>query len=141
MKKFIFTIILGVSLNAGVYTNQLIKCMVKNTTPQNITTLKKWMFFAFAQDSDLKKYAKISLKDKKEVNKEMGKYVTKLLTDKCAAELKNAVKYEGAKSISIAFEYLGRIAGSAITSSPDVKLFFSDLTKYVDMKKLDKILK
>ena len=141
MKKLILFVTLIITLNAGVYTQKLVQCMVKNSTPQDIKTLKTWMFFAFAQDPDLSKYAKITPGEKVAVNKKMGAYVTKLLTEKCPSELKNAVKYDGPQSIPVAFEYLGRVAGAAITSSPEVKKFFMEFSQYVDMKKLNSLIK
>ncbi len=141
MKKiFIFTILI-ITLNAGIYTNKLAECMVTNSTKQDIKMLKTWMFFAFAQDPDLKPYNNISSSQKEAINKKMGAYVTALLTEKCKNELKKAVKFEGLQSISKSFEYLGKIAGIAITSTPPVKIFFKEFGKYLDMKKFNSITK
>jgi len=141
MKKFLAVLFAAITLNAGIYTNQLIQCMVKHSSPQDIKTLKTWMFFAFAQDPDLKKYAKITPSQIEFINKKMGHYVTRLLTKDCKKEFKNAVKYEGNLAISQSFEYLGRVAGAAITGTPEVREFFQQFSKYIDTKKLNALMK
>jgi len=141
MKKIILPLILTAALNAGVYTQDLIKCMVQNSTPQDIQTLKKWIFIAFAQDEEFSKYVNIPQKDKIEINKKMGEYVTRLLTQKCPKELKYAVKYEGAQAISSAFKYLGSIAGSSLTSSEGFKNFSNQFINYVDKNRLNSVIK
>ncbi len=141
MKKFLAVIAAAITLNAGVYTNQLIQCMVNHSSQNDIKVLKTWMFFAFAQDPDLAKYATISKSQKIQINKAMGRYVTRLLTVDCKNEFKNAVKYEGNQAISQSFEYLGRVAGAAITSTPEVRAYFKEFAKYVDTKKLDELTK
>jgi len=141
MKKLFLVFIAAMALNAGIYTQDLIKCMVNNTSPNDVKTLKTWIFFGFAQDKDLSKYARISDAQKEAVNKKMGEFVTRLLTQNCPNELKQAVKYEGNGAIQQSFEYLGRIAGASIMSSPQAREFLTGFSKYIDEKKLNEVLK
>jgi len=140
MKKFL-PLVLSVSLYAGIYTNNLVNCMINHTTPNDVKMLKKWIFFAFAQDKDLSKYAKITPKEKEEAQRQMGRYVTRLLAEDCKKELKKAVELEGTKSIPIAFEYLGRMAAGSLAQSPQAREFLQGFIKYTDMKKIDSIIK
>jgi len=141
MKKILITLGTILTLYGGVYTQDLIKCMVKKTSPNDIKTLKTWMFFGFAQDKDLSQYAKITQAQKEAINKKMANFVTRLLTKECPKELKQAVKYEGNRAISESFEYLGRIAGASIMNSTEAKKFLLGFTKYLDEEKLNKVLK
>jgi len=140
MKKIVFLTFIAMFLSAGTYTNNLVKCMVKNSTPNDIKTLKTWMFFAFAQDKDLNRYAKITNSQKIAVNKKMGEYVNRLLLKKCPKELKAAIKNDGPQAIPVAFEYLGHVAGSAITSEPNVRRYFMEFSKYLNMKDINSLL-
>ena len=140
MKKIAIILFTIITLNAASYTNDLIRCMIKNTNDNDIKILKTWIFFAYAQDSDLKQYTKIPKSKVNEVNKKMGHYVTQIFTDKCKREFKAAIKHDGKSVIPTAFGYIGKIAGSAISSSSEVKKFLSQFVKYIDTKKIQKAI-
>ena len=139
MKKIFFILIMFGFLNAGVFTNELIKCMVKNTNNKELKLLKTWIYFAFSQDEDLKKYSKISKKEEERVNKLMANYVTDLLTNRCKKEYNLAIKNDGTRAISDSFEYLGRIAGVQIMSNPNVVIFIQKFSNYIDLNKFKDI--
>ncbi|NPA50655.1 MAG: hypothetical protein GXO02_03395 [Epsilonproteobacteria bacterium] len=137
MKKFSVILALLFSIaNGGVFTDKLSECLIKKSKPEEIKLLKRWIFFAYAQDSDLKKYVSISSKDEDEVNKEMGEYVTTLLSDRCSKELKDAIKYEGPQAIANAFGKLGEIAGMYILESKETKEFLGKFANHIDATKL-----
>ena len=141
MKKIFFLLSFIGVLNAGVYTNDLIKCVVQKTTKTEFSLLKKWIFFAFSSDKELKSYVNISEKDKLLVNQLMGKYITDILTSRCKKEFETAYKYEGKYAISKTFRYLGEIAGGSVMNSYEVQNYIKEFAQYIDANKFEKILK
>ncbi len=142
MKKILFLIIFfGSLLYASTYNDALSSCMIKKTTPSELRDLKIWIFFAFSQDKDVKKYTHISKQDEDLINKKIAKYFTDLLINRCKPEFLNVVKYEGINAVSIAFEKLGINAGKEIMTSPEVQKFIAQFAKYINYNDFQNILK
>lgn len=122
---------------AGVYTDDLTKCLVQSTTDQDRVEMMKWIFFALAAHPSVSKYAAVSDADRENASKQVGHLFTKLLTDSCRKQAEDAVAYEGPGAIRASFQVLGRVASLSLFKSQAVITAMKSITPYLDKKKLE----
>jgi len=126
---------------AGVYGDDLSRCLVEKTTSQEKTSLVQWIFVAMSRHPSVSSLTKITADDVEKHNKVAGELFTRLLTETCAEQTKKAVKYEGGAAIQNAFGVLGQVATSELFTNQDVAAVMSGLEKYLDAKKLEALSK
>jgi hypothetical protein len=130
-------IALGSPAFAGVYTDDLSRCLVEKTTTEDKTALVQWIFVAMAQHPSVSALQKVTPADVKSYNSKAGALFTKLLTETCVETSKKAIKYEGAVAIQSAFQVLGQAAAGELFVHPDVTKVMSGLEEFLDTKKLE----
>ena len=127
----------GSPVMAGLYTDDLSRCLVDSTTPADRTVLVKWIFAAMAQHPAVASLATVKAADLEKSSTDVGALFMRLLTESCVEKTKAAVKYEGPAAIQLAFQVLGQVASSEIFASPEVGKYMADLSKHIDAKKLE----
>jgi len=125
------------SANAGLYGDDMSRCLVEKTTKEERIALVRWMFVAAAAHPAVADIAKIGSDELDKSNKLLGELMTTLLADRCKEQTKKAVKYEGPAAIQLGFQVLGQVAGSDLFSSPEVAKGMAGLEKYIDKQKLE----
>jgi len=125
---------------AGPYSDALGKKLVSSTTRAEKALFVRWIFFAMALHPDLKEMSAISPAQREETNRAVAQMMTRMLTETCAVEAKEAVRYEGASAIEGAFNLLGQIAARELFSNPDVNAGLAELQKYFDSKAIERAL-
>lgn len=130
-------IALGSPAFAGVYTDDLSRCLVEKTSKEDKTALVQWIFVAMAQHPSVSALQKVTPDDVKLYNSKAGALFTKLLTETCVDVSKKAIKYEGAVAIQSAFQVLGQAAAGELFVHPDVTKVMSGLEEFLDSKKLE----
>ncbi len=125
---------------AGVYTDDLSRCLVESSTSEDKLTLVKWMFTGMALHPTVKPMAPITEEQRDGANKNAAKLFVRLLTETCVAQTKNAVKYEGQLAIQSSFQVFGQVAGKELLTNPDVAAGMSGLEKHFDSDKLNEVL-
>lgn len=125
---------------AGPYADALGKKLVSSTTSADKAVLVRWMFVSMALHPDLKDMASVTPKQREEANRAIGKLIMRMLTETCAVEAREAVKYEGASAIEGAFNIFGQVAGRELFTNPEVAKNLSGLNEYIDAKKLQQAL-
>jgi hypothetical protein len=126
---------------AGLYTDDLSRCLVEKTTKDDRAVLVRWMFAAVAAHPAVASIAKVSAKQQDEANKAVAAMFMKLLTDSCQDKAKQAMTYEGQATIPMAFQVLGQVAAGELFASPEVTKVIAGLDKYTDKKKLEDLVK
>jgi hypothetical protein len=121
---------------AGVYTDDLSKCLVSKTTPDQKAVLVNWMFSAMSLNPSVAKFVSIPDTKRKEFNVNMANLFESLMTVTCKQEMRLAVKYEGNGAVEAGFNVLGQVAGRELFSNPEVAKGMSELDKYIDKGKL-----
>lgn len=134
------TAMLAAPAHAGVYQDDLGKCLVKNSTAQDKQVLTQWIFFAIALNPQLNSYSNIPQDKREAADKAIAGLFSRLVGDACANEAKLAIKYEGVGAFRGAFELLGQIAGRELFAAPEVASGTSTFTKYLDSADLQKKL-
>lgn len=128
---------ISVSAQAGIYGDDMAKCLVRSTTAQDRSVLVKWIFAAAASNPEVKSMVSVSEGQRNRLNKSIAKLFERLLTDSCRKETRAAYKYEGKATISSSFNLLGQVAGRELFSDPSVTKSVSGLAQYIDQKKMN----
>lgn len=123
--------------HAGIYTDEMTKCLVASTSNEDRITLVRWMFSAMSQHPAVTSLTNVKDSDVEKANAETGALFMKLLTESCVDATKKAVKYEGPAAIQMSFQVLGQVAASDIFADPGVRKVMSGLEKYADKTKLE----
>jgi hypothetical protein len=122
---------------AGVYTDDLSKCLVKSATPDDQKNLILWIFTAMSSHPAVKAYSNIADSQRDAFNKQAGALMQRLLTVDCRTETVASLKYEGSQAIPAAFGILGQVAMRGLMSDPSVAKGVAGLTAGLDNAKLE----
>ncbi len=130
---------LTTTVQAGLYTDDLSRCLVESTTASDKVSLVKWMFTAAALHPAVSSIASVSEAQLNAANKATAELFMKLLTESCKDQSQKAVKYEGQAAIQGGFTILGQVAARELFASPEVSAGMAGLEKYFDEKKLEEV--
>lgn len=141
MKRIVAAILLlgsfqGVA-QAGPFTDEMAKCLVKKTTEADKTLLIKWVYAAMSAHPDVAALSNISPAKAEELNQAAGDMFTDLVAVRCQKETADAMKYEGSSAFEASFEVLGKVAMQGLMSHPGVSEYLGGLAKHIDEKKLN----
>jgi len=125
-------IVIPPSVNAGIYTDDLTRCLVESSTPKDKVTLVKWVFIAMALHPVAEGFAAISTEQRDTANKGMAELMVKLISARCIDQSKNAIQYEGAVAIQSSFSVFGQIAGKELFANTKVAEGLGGLDKHID---------
>lgn len=125
---------------AGPYGDALGKCLVGASTSAEKTVLVRWMFAMMSLHPDVQSAAAMTPEQRTEVSKQTAKLFERLLTQACATEAADAVRYEGASTIESSFNLLGQVAARELFSHPNVSGGLSEFAQYLDQKRLTELL-
>lgn len=149
MKKLITTLSLATVMalplaataaHAGPSTDALTQCLVRSASVEDHNVLEQWIFAMVTRHPSVAGMTQISDAQRTEINRKAGALFTRLLTDNCGAQVKQAYKDEGEPAIEAAFANLGATAMQDIMSDPNVQAAGGDIQPYVDNKKLNALL-
>jgi hypothetical protein len=124
------------SASAGVYADDLAKCLVKSTTAADQTDLVAWVFAAMSLHPAVHGYASIDDGRRAEMDRKTAQLMQRLLTADCRKEAVDALKYEGTGTIETSFGVLGQVAMRGIMTDPGVEKGLSGLAANLDEEKL-----
>ncbi len=95
---------------AGIYTDNLSKCLVRSTSKEDQLALIQWVFVAMAVHPAVQPYSKATPADREALTQKAGQLMQRLLTVDCRAEAILALKNEGTTTIENSFGTLGETA-------------------------------
>jgi hypothetical protein len=122
--------------HAGVYGDDLGKCLVESSDAQDKQQLVRWIFFAISLNPDIAPYAIATPEQRAAADKGMARLFEKLIGETCARQASTALKYEGPDAFGGAFELLGRVAGQELFASPEVAAGTARFVQQVDLPAL-----
>lgn len=135
----VLSMVFSMPASAGLYGDDLGKCLVKSTTTADKHTLVRWLFSLAALHPDLKSIASISAEQRDEINKSVGALFERLLTVSCKTEAQQALLFEGPSTFESSFQILGQVAGHELFSDPLVSSGMEGMLKYVDQEKFKEL--
>lgn len=141
-KKWMWVALFGVSINAqaGVYIDDLSRCLVESSTAHDKSLLVKWMFTSMALHPDVAAMSNVTEAQRDSVNKAAAEMFVRLMAESCVAQSKKAIQYEGAAAIEQGFNVFGQVAGKELFAHPNVAQALAGLQKHMDTKKLETAL-
>ena len=125
---------------AGLYADELSKCLVRSTTTADKTLLIKWVFSTMSLHPDVKGLSNVSDDQRTELNKGTALLFESVLTGPCLSETRAAMKYEGESAVSASFSVLGQVAMRELFANPKVASGMADFAKFFDEERLQKAL-
>ena len=115
---------------AGIFTDDLSRCLVQAAGPADRSALMRWLFGAYAASDAAKDFATITAAQHTALNREGATLFRRLLLKDCRVQASAALKNEGPISIQQSFEILGQIAGRGIMSDPKVA---AQMNEFIEM--------
>jgi len=136
----VLSIVIPSTLHAGVYTDDLSKCLVDSSTSEDKITLAKWMFTAMTLHPAVASMSTVTSKQRDDANKGMGELMVDLISVRCLEQSKKAIKNEGQSALEASFNVLGQVAGKELLANPNVALGLAGLKANIDSNLLNKRL-
>lgn len=134
------SVLLSGAAHAGLYADDLSRCLVAETSARDKTDLVRWIFANAALHPEVASIATVSPENRQAVNRAAGTLLQRLLTESCRKQTEVAVKYEGTETFRSSFEMLGRVAMQELMTHPGVQGGFQEFLKFVDQQKLAELL-
>ncbi|WP_028586051.1 hypothetical protein [Desulfogranum mediterraneum] len=145
MKIIATIVLLGALLvpsvgQAGVYTDDLSRCLVEASSPEDKITLVRWMFSAMALHPAVQTIAPVDPAVRQLTDKGMAELIVKLTSVTCLEQTRKAIQYEGPIALNASFNVFGQVAAQELFSNPEVARGIAGLGKFIDTEKLNKTL-
>ena len=126
--------------NAGVYSDDLSRCLVSHTGEQDQIVMAQWIFGVMAAHPSVAAVARIDDASRIATSKKMAQLFQTLLTESCKDETTKAVKYEGTDALKTSFKVLGEIAMQTLLAEPKVTAESQAFAQYLDEAKLKAVM-
>jgi hypothetical protein len=120
---------------AGIYTDDLSKCLVKATSAADRTSFIVWIYELLSAHPAVSSLSKVTDADRAAANKAAAGLMQRLLLEDCRAQTVDAMKYEGSGALQQSFSVLGQVAMSGLTQDPAVAKNMMDMVGDIDMSK------
>lgn len=122
---------------AGVYTDDLSKCLVKASSAEDRSDMVLWIYAATSLHPNVKPYSKVTEAQHEAVTKKAAALTQRLLTVDCRKETVEAIRYEGASTMEAAFGVLGQVAMADLMTDQQVAQGMAKMGTYLDNEKLE----
>jgi hypothetical protein len=121
---------------AGLYADEMGKCLVGKTNAADKTTLIQWIFSAMSASPAVKPMASTTPEQHAAHNRSGATLFQRLILVDCRAEAVAALKYEGPASLETSFQLLGQVAMRGLMTDPAVEQEMRGFATYFDQEKL-----
>ena len=129
------------SAQAGVYTDDLTKCLVKSTSPTDQTDFVAWVYAALSEHPAVASYSTLTAPERDRLSKQVANLYLRLMTVDCRTETVTALKYEGNSAIEASFSVVGQVAFRNLMSDPKVAAGMQRMGSFVDTTKFTELAK
>ena len=124
------------SASAGLYSDDLARCLVQKTSAKDKTDLVRWIFSNAALHPEVASISSLTKDQRVGIDRAAGGLLERLLTTDCRPQTEAALRYEGNVAMQLSFQVLGQVAMQELMSNPAVGQGFSAISQYVDDAKL-----
>lgn len=122
---------------AGPYSDALGRKMVAETTPNEKVLLIRWFYMVVSTHPTLRGMSVITARQRDETDRAIGIMLTRLLTQSCAAEARDVIRYESTDGWAQAFSVFGSVAATEVFGGKEIQdSMMGGLKKYIDEKAL-----
>lgn len=126
--------------NAGIYSDDLSRCLVAHTGQQDQIVMARWIFGVMAAHPGVSAIAKVDDAARTANSRTTAQLFQTLLTESCKDETAKAVKYEGADALKTSFKVLGEIAMQTLLADPKVTAESQAFAQYIDEAKMKAVM-
>jgi hypothetical protein len=147
MNRFVFgaamaaAVAAGAPAVAGVYQDDLTKCIVKSTSDGDKAILIQWVFAAMSGNEIVRKMSTVTPAQRSQLSQAYAQMSQRLLVTDCRTETVAALKYEGGGVIEQSFSTLGQVAMRGLMSGPAMRDALQELSAHFDKAKLVTLFK
>ena len=122
---------------AGVFTDDLSRCLVRATTAEDRAALVRWVFLTFAANPAFVDLVSVTEGEREQGIRSAARVYDRLLLIACRQETLQAWRAEGALAIEHGFEAIGNVAARELMGSPQSVAAVAELTTFMDMAALE----
>lgn len=105
---------------AGIYTDDLSRCLVKSSTTEDKNVLMQWIFSNIALNPSLGDLITVTAERRDELARQSNEIMERLTLSTCRVEAITALKNEGARSLAESDQVLGQAAAMGLMNDPKV---------------------
>lgn len=128
---------LGGVANAGVYGDDLAKCLVGQTPREDRIDFMAYTFVAMAQHPAVQPYSTATPEQLDELQNKAARILERSLTETCRTEAIDALKFEGGGAISNAFLVFGQAASRELMTDEAVLKGLDGVGEKIDASKFE----
>ncbi|HEV2530597.1 hypothetical protein [Phenylobacterium sp.] len=127
--------------SAGVYTDDMTKCLVSSATPADNEALVKWVFAALSSHPAVKPMTTVTQAQREAYSRGAVKIMERLLLQDCRKQSIMAMKVEGSSAIETSFGVLGQVAFRGLMTDPGTMAQIAGLATYMDRPAWEALMK
>jgi hypothetical protein len=135
-----FVSMLSSPANAGLYTDDLSRCLVSAASPKDKLDLIQWIYAAIGANTSLQSKDKYPPEQIKKIDDDMAQLFESLVLDRCRKQGIDAIRYEGTSALENSFRILGEIAMKELMKDPAVNKAVGAFAENIDEKQFSKFL-
>jgi hypothetical protein len=105
---------------AGVYGDELTKCVVSSLTDADKVLFAKYVFAAMAEHPTVKPMANIGTEVNASLDRDASALIARLMYTDCRKQMVDVVKFEGIDAAVPAFSMVGQVAMRYLMTDPAV---------------------
>lgn len=118
--------------SAGVFSDDLAKCLVQSASDADRLALVRWLFVAVSENPGLSDLKKVRPDQKEQADRTAAQMMQRLLITDCRAQTVAAIKNEGPTAIQASFGVFGQVAGRELMANPKSQAEAANMQKYLD---------
>jgi hypothetical protein len=122
--------------HAGLYTDELSKCLVAKASDSDKTTLVRWIFASITASAAVRSMSTTTPSERLALHRSTASIFERLTTVACRPEVVTALKYEGPHAFETSFGVLGEIAMRGLMSDPLVGAEMQAFGQFFDKEKM-----
>jgi hypothetical protein len=126
---------------AGVYGDDLSRCLVKSTTTDDQMAFMVWMFSALGAHPAVKGYTTFTDAQREAASAKAAALMQRLILEDCRKESVAAIRYEGETAVYAGFNTFGQAAVRDLMNDPAVGKNMSALEKHIDPSRFESLAK
>jgi hypothetical protein len=123
--------------SAGVYADDLTRCVVSSTSASDRISFIRWMFGAMSAHDEVAPLSTVTPEQRASMTEEAAKIVQRLILTDCREQSSNAFKYEGESALTSTFEVFGKVAMGDLMGDAKVSAVFDSMDSYFDRDLLE----
>ena len=125
---------------AGVYSDDMAKCLVRSASSDDRALLVKWIFSTLSANPAASSMAKVDDAASETASREAAALFQRLVLKDCRAESIAAIKNEGELAMQQSFQVLGQAAMRELMSHPAVNARMEAFASHADESKWEALV-